>query len=529
MRKIKKIIFLFTAVCCTLMASGCEWTEKINEFVYGSPENEQTEEQAKEVTNSISVGLLDFDTFNPLLTRSETVKECMQLVYEPLFELNEKIQPVPSLASGYNVSPDGRTIDISLKNNVTWQDGTIFNANDVIYTFNQIRTGVTPYTENIADAAKWKATDDYSVRITLNYAVPNFVSLLTFPIIKNKTGMTLNSNYIPVGTGAFRYERQISTGKLSFAAYDGFFKGRAKIDNVYVYTVPDMQKYETMFEVSEIDVITGETVDLSEYTPRGLSKNNEYVTNKMTFVGYNINSKLLGGRETRKGLTKIIDKEAIVNSVIYSRGVACDVPINPSSIYYYDTNTKFKADEANASKHLGNDGWGPDKDGKYVRTIDGKRQVMGFDILTNSDSNEKVSIANRISESFKNFGIPSTVTALPYEQYVAKINSHDFDIMIGEIEVGANLDLTPLVSSGGNYFSYYNPELDTLIGQMGMTSDENQLKMLFTQYSEKIVNDMPFSVLFYRKGNVISGAKIKSEMSPAIGRMYRNVEMWSVK
>ena len=61
------------------------------------------------------MGLLDFDTFNPLLTKSETVKECMEFVYEPLFELNEKMQAVPILAESYTVSPDGRTAQISTR------------------------------------------------------------------------------------------------------------------------------------------------------------------------------------------------------------------------------------------------------------------------------------------------------------------------------------------------------------------------------------------------------------------------------
>ena len=72
--------------------------------------------------------------------------------------------------------------------------------------------------------------------------------------------------------------------------------------------------------------------------------------------------------------------------------------------------------------------------------------------------------------------------------------------MIGEIEVSANNDLTPLVSSTDNYFSYANPDLDMLIGQLGMTNDEKeQQKALFRQYGDIIVNDMPFTVLFSEK------------------------------
>ena len=529
MNRIKKIVSILLVGCFLVSLTGCALIDNINEMLteesvgVGIENNPTTE-----VSNSISVGIIDFDTFNPLLTKSETVKESLEFVFEPLFDVNERMQPVPVLAESYTVSPDGRTININLRDNVLWHDGTAFTAYDVAYTIKQIRSGITNYTDALANIADYMATGDHSLQIVLNYVVPNFVSLLTFPIVKFQSAMTMNENYIPNGTGPYRYETELSTTKISFIAFDHYRNGKASINNVYVCTVPDLLKYESMFEASEIDLMTGETVDLSEYTPRGSATNNEYVTNKMTFIGYNFRNKTLWGADTRKGLTELIDKDDIVNSAIYSRGVACDLPINPSSIYYYDTNTKFKRDETMATNFLGNDGWGINEDGKYTRVVDGKKQVLGFDILTNADSHEKVTIANKIAEDFNDYGIGATVIALTYEEYTAKINAKDYDIMIGEIEIGANLDLTPLVSSADNYFSYRNTDLDMLAGQMGLTQDEEQLKMLFIQYGNTIMNDMPFSALFFRKGDVLSSSKIKTEIVPTVGRLYRNTETWRV-
>ncbi len=526
---IKRTLTAFTAVCLTVTAAGCGLFDKVNDIIIGEAGITNDGGSSGEVTNCISIGILGFDTFNPLLTKSETVKECMQFVYEPMFSLDEQLEPVPVLADSYTVSDDGKTIEITFKQGILWQDGTGFTAYDAAYTIKQIRAGITPYTDALANMTDYMATGDYTLRINLGYAVPNFVSLLTFPIVKYKSDMTENPNYIPIGTGPFKYEAQVSTGKLSFAAYDGYRNGRPELDNIYVYTAPSLEKYESMFEANEIDIITGETVDLSEYTPRGTAKNNEYITNKMTYIGYNCSRKLLSGKETRIGLSKLIDKDSIVNSTIYSRGVACDVPINPASIYYYDTNTKFKKDETLALQHLGDDGWGIDKNGKYVRTVNGERQVMGFEILANSDSTEQVNIAKKITNDLNDFGIPTELKSVPTDEYNAKTAANDFDIVIGETEIPQNLDLTGLVSSSGNIFSYYNPELDDILNRMGMTRDSEEMKELFKQYGNTIVSDMPFTVLFFRKGNIISGSKIKSEVVPSIGRLYNNVETWSVK
>mgnify|MGYP000001833325 CR=1 FL=1 len=97
---------------------------------------------------------------------------------------------------------------------------------------------------------------------------------VTFDISDSEyqSDMKGNANYIPMGTGPYKYNSQLSTGKLLFSAFDNYHNGRAKIDSLYAYTVPDLQKYESMFEASEIDLMTGRTVDLSEYTPRGSAK-----------------------------------------------------------------------------------------------------------------------------------------------------------------------------------------------------------------------------------------------------------------
>ncbi len=56
--------------------TGCDTVERIKERISQETVDEEkvADENKTEVSNSISVGLLDFDTFNPLLTKSETVK-----------------------------------------------------------------------------------------------------------------------------------------------------------------------------------------------------------------------------------------------------------------------------------------------------------------------------------------------------------------------------------------------------------------------------------------------------------------------
>jgi peptide/nickel transport system substrate-binding protein len=450
-------------------------------------------------------------------------------VYEPLFEVDSDMRIVPVLAEDYSLSPDGKTVSINLKSGIKWHDGSDFNAYDAAYTIKNIRSGATTYTDLLTDVADHKITGDYSIEITLKNPVPNFVALLTFPIVKYQTTISKSSTYTPIGTGPFKFDGKLSTDKMQLSAFDEYHDGRPAADNAYIVFIPDLDKYHSMFEASEIDVITSDMVDLTQYMPKGGVKINKFVTNKLTFLGYNFNTAELWGEETRVGLSELIDKSDIISSVIYSHGYAVDIPVNPSSYLYSSDKTVFHSDEISALEHLKNDGWSLNSSGNYSRTFNNQTQLLTLRLLTNGESSEKVGIANKIAESFEKFGINVSIEAVPYEQYVAQIEAKDFDIFIGEFEIGSNQDLSPLVKSSWNYFTYQNSDVDTIIAQLGMTANEEEQKLLYEQLSDILMQDMPFVPLYYREGSVLSGAKIQDGVEPSVSTFYRKCEQWSIK
>lgn len=529
MRKTLIMAFIMTLV---LTVSGCDTLDNIKDkFMSADTEIEvETEQEAEEeVSNSLTLGVFDFDTFNPLTTQSQTVREAMQLVYEPLFELDGEMRIVPVLAENYSVSLDGRVISINLKQGIKWQDGADFNAYDAAYTIKSIRNGLTTYTDLLENVIDHKITDDYSIQLTLRKSVPDFAALLTFPIVKYQTPMVISTTYTPVGTGAFKFDGKLGTDKMQFSAFEECHNGRAPADNAFIVFAPDADRYHSMFEASEVDVITSNTIDLTRYMPKGGITISKFITNKLTFLGFNLNKAELSGSGTRVGLSEMINKDDIIRSVLYSHAAATDAPINPSSYLYHTDKTIFAADDISAHDRLSAEGWELNSRGIYARTVDNETQTLSLDILTNGESEEKVNVANRLSEYFRKIGVDATVDAVSYDKYISRINARDFDMFIGETELPANLDISQLAGSGGNYFSYQNPDVDTIMAQLGMTSGEEEKKLLISQLVQIMSNDMPFVPLYYREGSVLSGAKIKSEINPSVSTFYRNCGQWSTK
>src|SRR5215472_8105305 len=86
------------------------------------------------------------DTFNPYSATSTGGPggvTAQGLYNEPLFIwniLNPSEAPFHILGTGYAWSDGGKTLTITTRSGVKWNDGKPFSASDVAFTFNMIRT-----------------------------------------------------------------------------------------------------------------------------------------------------------------------------------------------------------------------------------------------------------------------------------------------------------------------------------------------------------------------------------------------------
>ncbi|MEM7423498.1 MAG: ABC transporter substrate-binding protein, partial [Pseudomonadota bacterium] len=65
-------------------------------------------------------------------------------IYEGLLDYDKELNVVPALASGYEISADGKTVTFSLQEGVTWHDGTPFTSADVAFTVMEVLKKVHP-------------------------------------------------------------------------------------------------------------------------------------------------------------------------------------------------------------------------------------------------------------------------------------------------------------------------------------------------------------------------------------------------
>lgn len=519
--------------CAPLDAARTNINELMGKTNGGAEEAQETQtgtetmnnESAFVQPNTINIGVVDIDTWNPLLTQSPTVREAMELVYDTLYEVNSRHEAVPVLAKDYSLSPDGKTVVVNLKPDVLWHDGGRFDAYDVVYTVNLIMGGSTAYGNLLSNVASCERAGTSSVRFTLHRSVPDFPATLTFPIIKYKTSMEYNANIVPVGTGPFKFHGKMSTDKYLLVKYDNYHNGPADIEAVNIIEIPDWDKYRLMFAASEIDLATDSMFDIINGMPNRNISVKSYTTDKMTYIGYNLASPVFSGAPTRRGISMLIDRDDIVSSILYSKAKPVNIPINPSSYLYYDTSVEFGTDYEEAYDEFEKDGWEPQTQGFSRKN---GTQSLSVRLLVNSDDEIKIKTAEKIKETLTRFGVEAVLDKQPSEAYQAKLNAQDFEMFIGEIDVSGNNDLRPLTDEW-NYFSYASPDVNTIISQVGMTVDVYERQQLFIQLCERLKTDMPFAPLYFADGCVMSGSKIKTGIEPTVSSDYRVANLWRTK
>lgn len=472
----------------------------------------------------VTLPIYDFDTFNPIITSSEVVADGMRAVYEPLFDFDASGRKKGALAESVSVSGDGMTVTVRVKSGIKWHDLSSFTADDVVYTVNAIKANKSLYSQNVKDVVSCKASGD-AVVFRLSRPVPDFAALLNFPIVKSGTSTVKSTEYIPVGTGPYKYKEKSGSNKIVFTASDIWHDGAAKIKNIAFEMLKDKESAVYAFEANELQCITTKTIDLTKHTPKGAVEKCEYVSNNMIFLGMNFYNSVLWGESTRQAIAYMVDKEKIVKSDMYDRAAEVDVPVNPS-LWYYNSEVGYDFDVAYAQDILAADGWIKNEYGKYIRDFNGTNQPLSLELIVNSENEAKLSIANRIAAQLNDAGMVIKVVPLSYTEFTQRVNAKQFDLFIGEVAMQGNMDPTALTGSGGNYFTYVSGEMDNLVKTMGMTTDENAYKELHRQFAQLFCKDMPFVPICFVKGSLIYSSVIKGDMKANSYGIYSNIGRW---
>ena len=129
-------------------------------FYDDEEETNTVQDQTSTVSTLITdlrLGISEFDTLNPLVTNNKNVKEISRLIFDSLVTVSSNYGLEYGLATEIAKS-DNLNYIITLREDVKWQDGTDFTAQDVKFTVDTIKN-------NFASSRLWrKFISGYGIR-----------------------------------------------------------------------------------------------------------------------------------------------------------------------------------------------------------------------------------------------------------------------------------------------------------------------------------------------------------------------------
>lgn len=178
------------------------------------------------------------DTLDPNVTSFSSVGVILGHVVDPLVWQNPLGTFYPGLATEWSVSADASEYTFKLRQDVTFQDGTPFNAEAVKFTFDRIANPDTKSQTAVSLLGPYKETevvDDYTVIVRFNTPFAPFLDSASQPylgMVSPTAVAALGADFgvtTVVSTGAFKIESYTPDSEVVLVRNDDYAWGSSDV------------------------------------------------------------------------------------------------------------------------------------------------------------------------------------------------------------------------------------------------------------------------------------------------------------
>lgn len=284
----KKVGFYLFVVLSVLFIIGC------------SPEKDVANEDSTKSSNDSAVPVAENDgTLNLVTINSNGFGERIEplwlnrgemhqrLMFRSLFLPDVDLQNLnPDLASDYEVSDDGLTYTITMKDGLKWHDGKDLTAEDVVWSIatvlkaTQVNAIYTNAFSSIQGAADWIAgesdqlagisADGNTITVKLDNPVGNFLPVLgqfaIYPkhLLENENPLEIHNAAFwenPVGNGMYKLEKLEPGNFATFVPAETYEGTKPKIQKILLTAVAEPTSAAKTKQVDFFNTNVAEFID----------------------------------------------------------------------------------------------------------------------------------------------------------------------------------------------------------------------------------------------------------------------------
>ena len=464
--------------------------------------------------------------YDPLLVTTEEMYQLFSLVYDPLIAVDTSNMLTPSLVQSWTpYTNDGKWM-LKLRSGVTWHDGSPFTADDVIYTFNQIREIRDGYysdaAKNISDMYK---QDDLTLIVASNSVGLSALYSLNFPVKK------ADSDAVMLGTGAYRVDK-VSDERIVLKVNTVWWEKTPNIATVEFLARGSNDLAIASYEADMLDFVSTSQLAVGQYASAGETIVADCMTQQMETLLINHTNGLLADKRFRSALAHLIDRSSIITNVYLNKARSSDVPFPPDSWLYDSSQVVFDYNIDTALKLLAECGCTWDEDGKLIK--DGSAVTLRLLCGSTTDNSVRADAAAMIADNLRGAGIDVQLINLEHDlnkednPFLTALSGGDWDLAAVGFNLSESNDLSKFLLTNGrnNFGGYSDSRIDSLVALMNRAGSETAMRERAYELQAAFTEEMPFIVLYFRLSSVIYSARINGIETLREPGLMRDIRKW---
>ena len=403
----------------------------------------------------------DLASLDPHVDTDAGTRDVVFNLYEGLVKPTSDGGFIPAVASDYIISDDAKTYTFTLRDGITFHDGTPVTIEDVKYSIDRYAEiqGESSAFSSLVDSVE--VQDDKTLVVNLKESYSEFLPMMTIAIIPQSNEDPAGN---PIGTGPFKYVSYTPGQNLELEKYDGYWQeGVPSLDSVEFKFIADVDTAFVELQAGTIDILKYLTSAQAET----LGDDYNIVQGSMNLVhAMYLNSAYepLSKTEVRQALCYAVDRDAINNFIFGGKSHIIGSHMIPAMSKYYEpeAETVYSYDPEKAKELLADAGY-----------------ADGFDleITVPSSYSQHVDSTQIIADELSQVGINVTLNQVEWSTWLQDVyKGGNFQATV----IGFDGTLAPsdwlkkyVTDDAKNFMHYSNTEYDDVFNTAYTTVDDD--------------------------------------------------------
>jgi peptide/nickel transport system substrate-binding protein len=428
-------------------------------------------------------------------------------IYETLLYRSADGSLEPRLATSWEMVDD-TTYELRLRENVTFHDGTPFDAQAVKYSLERL---LDPETQAIGSfiitmVEGIEVVDDMTVRITTDAPFAPLPAHLSHPVTAivspAVSGDDLAQN--PVGTGPFAFDDWIAGNQIDLVAFDEYWGGEPTIERVVFRVIPEVGTQVVELQAGTIDLMSNVPPERFEQ----LSANPDLTAERFlgwgsVYLGYNVEHPILGNPDVRRAIALALDRNAMIETLRDGMAQPADTML-PETVFGSEADVEAIPYDPDRARSL------------LSAAVDETPVALSLNTFETAETRQ---IATAIQSQLSEIGIELEVEVTDFGAFSRATSGTDHGLWLttwGTVTLDADYTLYALLHSsqhdGDNRSRYADDQVDEWLQAARRTADAERRRQLYEQVHEKVHQDLPYLTLYYPLSSYAKNLRLEGEV-----------------